>query len=98
MKYVIFDSEEGNDFLKAITKLRNADEAAEFFTDMFTPSEARAFVARWRAAVLLNQKVPYLDIQKTTGLSSATVARVSQALQYGTGGFKKVLDRFGRTK
>lgn len=98
MKYVIFDSEEGNDFLKAITKLRNADEAAEFFTDMFTPSEARAFVARWRAAQMLNDKIPYLDIQKTTGLSSATVARVSQSLQYGTGGFKKVLDRFSRSK
>lgn len=93
MNYVTFDTPEGEEFLKAITKLRTTNEVAEFFSDLFTPAEARTFVSRWKAAMMLFQKIPYLDIQKETGLSSATVARVSQALQYGTGGLEKVINR-----
>ncbi len=93
MNYVTFDTPEGEEFLKALTKLRNEPEVAEFFSDMFTPAEARTFVSRWKAAQMLHKKIPYVEIQKETGLSSATVARVSQALQYGTGGLKKILER-----
>ena len=93
MNYVTFDTEDGQEFLKAVTNLRNSDKVAEFFSDLFTPSEARTFVSRWKAALLLYKKVPYIEIQKETGLSSATVARVSQALQYGTGGLQRILER-----
>ncbi|MCA9379449.1 transposase [Candidatus Dojkabacteria bacterium] len=96
MNYPVFDSEYGEDFLKAITKLRNGEEVAEFMSDMFTPAEARTFVSRWKAAKMLSQGTPYVEIQKQTGLSSATVARVSQALQFGTGGYRKVLERLKR--
>lgn len=93
MNYVAFDTPEGQDFLKVITKIRTTEEVAEFFSDLFTPSEARTFVSRWKAATMLYKKTPYLDIQKETGLSSATVARVSQAIQFGTGGLVKLLSR-----
>jgi TrpR-related protein YerC/YecD len=98
MNYVTFDTKEGQDFLKALTKLRSTEEVAEFFSDMFTPAEARTFVSRWKAATMLYQKTPYLDIQKETGLSSATVARVSQAIQYGTGGLIKILERLTKNR
>lgn len=93
MHYAVFDTPEGEQFIKAITKLRTPDEVAEFLSDVFTPSEARIFSARFNAAVLLDKRVPYMEIQKTTGLSSATIARVSQAIQFGTGGYRKILDR-----
>lgn len=93
MSYTVFDTPEGEDFLKAINKLRTPDEVSEFLSDMFTPAEARSFVSRWKAATMLYEGTPYVEIQKLTGLSSATVARVSQALQFGTGGYRKVLDR-----
>jgi TrpR-related protein YerC/YecD len=96
MNYVTFNTPEGQEFLKAITKLRSTEEVAEFFSDMFTPAEARTFVSRWKAGSMLFAKIPYLDIQKETGLSSATVARVSQAMQYGTGGLMKILERLGK--
>lgn len=98
MRYVALTTPEGEDFVKAITKLRDEAEVGEFLTDMFTPAEARVFVARWRAAKMLFESVPYVEIQKETGLSSATVARVSQAMKYGTGTLKKVLDRIGKRK
>ena len=96
MNYIVFDSPEGESFLKAITKLRDPKEVSEFVSDMFTPSEARTFISRWKAAQMLYDGTPYVEIQKTTGLSSATVARVSQALQYGTGGLKRILERMGK--
>lgn len=97
MSYTVFDSPEGEEFLKAITKLRTPAEVGEFLSDMFTPAETRAFVSRWRAARMLNEGIPYTEIQKITGLSSATVARVSQALQFGSGGYQKVLSRLSKT-
>lgn len=96
MNYAVFQTPEGEGFLKALTKLRNEEEVGEFMSDMFTPAEARVFVSRWKAAIMLYENTPYVEIQKQTGLSSATVARVSQALQFGTGGYKKVLDRLYR--
>jgi len=93
MRYPVFDTHEGEIFIKAITKLRTPEEVGELFSDLFTPGEARTLVSRFKAALLLDDRVPYLDIQKQTGLSSATIARVSQAMQYGTGGYKKILDR-----
>lgn len=97
MNYASLETEAGKDFLKAVSKLRTAEEIGEFFTDMFTPAEARTFVSRWRAASQLYDKIPYLDIQKETGLSSATVARVSQAMQYGSGGLNKILQRIKKS-
>ena len=98
MNYIAFDSPEGEVLLKAITKLRTPQEVGEFFSDMFTPAEARTFISRWKAVQMLYDGVPYVEIQKETGLSSATIARVSQALQYGTGGYRKLLDRISKRK
>ncbi len=98
MNYVVFDSQEGEEFLRALLKLRDQKEVGEFFSDMFTPAEARAFVSRWKAAKMLHAGTPYVEIQKSTGLSSATIARVSQALQYGTGGYKRILDRLAKRR
>ncbi len=96
MNYPVFDTQDGESFLKAITKLRDSEEVAEFLSDMFTPAEARAFVSRWKAARMLYEGTPYTEIQRSTGLSSATVARVSQSLQFGTGGYIKALSRLFR--
>ncbi len=88
---------EAKEFIKAVSKLRDAKEAEEFFGDLFTPAEAQTFAMRWKAAQMLHAGLPYTDIQKLTGLSSATIARVSQALQFGKGGYHKILDRTQRT-
>jgi len=93
MHYIAFDSAEGEAFIKAITKLRTSEEVSDFLTDLFTPAEAQIFISRWRAVQMLYEGKPYVEIQKETGLSSATIARVSQSLKYGTGGYRKVLDR-----
>ena len=35
----------------------------------------------------------YADISRETGMSTATISRVSKCLEYGAGGYKTVLER-----
>jgi len=79
--------------LKAILELRNLNESKKFFRDLLTEPELIEFGKRWQAAKMLNEKIPYTKIEKKTGLSSTTVARISKWLQKGTGGYKLMLNR-----
>ena len=88
-----FHRDGGQSLLKALTRLRNSEETAEFLGDLLSPKEIQNIVNRWRAVELLDQKESYLDIQRQTGLSSATVAKMSTALKFGTGMLKKVIAR-----
>ena len=48
---------------------------------------------RLKVAKLLRSKTSYSAINKETGVSSATISRVSRCLDYGTGGYQLVLER-----
>ena len=37
----------------------------------------------------------YVDINKLTGASTATICRVSKCVNYGEGGYKTAIDRLG---
>lgn len=78
---------------KAILALKNIDEARCFFRDLLTQVEILEFSNRWKAAKMLSKKQRYTLIEKETGLSSTTVARVSKWLNYGMNGYKLVLRR-----
>jgi uncharacterized protein YerC len=47
---------------------------------------------------MLEQKVPYSRIERETGASSTTVARVSRWLNTGMGGYKLMIERMKRVK
>lgn len=81
--------------VKAILTLRSADEARRFLRDLLTPDEIREFAKRFQTAEMLAKKVPYSVIEKRTGLSSTTVARVAHWLHHGKGGYGLVLKRLG---
>jgi TrpR-related protein YerC/YecD len=78
---------------KAFLKCRNEEEIMKFMRDLMTMKELEAFALRWKAAQMLTDGVAYLDIERQTGLSSATIARVSEYLKYGYDGYKIVLER-----
>jgi len=84
----------GSDKLwQAVLELKNIEEARRFFRDLLTEPEILEFSNRWKAARMLNQKVPYTEIAKQTGLSSRTIARISQWLNRGKGGYKFMIKR-----
>lgn len=77
----------------AILALKTKDECADFFDDLCTVPELLEMSRRIFAAKLLSENKIYTDIAEQTGLSTATISRVSRSLKYGSDGYRRVLDR-----
>ena len=92
-----WDNLKTKDLLSALLILKNVRELKRFLRDLLTEQEILEFSRRWQAAKMLNNNVPYPIIEKETGLSSRTIARVSKWLNKGMGGYKLVLKRMGLT-
>ncbi len=82
--------------LAAILALETADEAARFLRDLLTRGEIEELTKRLRAAEMLTEGRSYAEIEKETGFSSTTVARVSKWLNRGKGGYKAILAKLHR--
>lgn len=72
--------------------LHTPEEVENLFKDLLTEHEIKEVSNRWKVAQLLYQKVPYKDIEKETGISSTTIAKISKLLTNRRGGFKKMLE------
>lgn len=94
------DDKKIGELIRVILAVKTRNEAKRFFRDLLTESELIEFGNRWKAARMLDKKIPYTEIIKETGLSSTTVARVSDWLNGGMGGYKLILKRIknGKTK
>lgn len=87
------DKKELSKLYKAILTLKTTDECAAFFDDICTIQELEALCQRFQVACELSEGKSYIDINKTTGASTATICRVSKCLNYGDGGYKTVIER-----
>jgi len=92
-----WDNKTTEELLEAICALKDKKEAKKFFRDLLTPQEIIEFGKRWQAARMLNKDIPYSEIQKKTGLSSTTVARIARWLNYGMGGYRLMIERLANT-
>lgn len=82
-----------NNLYQAILSLKNEKEAQKFLRDLLTEAEIKEFANRWKVAQMLDSKIKYDVIEKETGMSSTTIARISKWLNTGTGGYKFMLKR-----
>lgn len=87
------DNKKTKDLFEAILDLRNIKEAKSFFRDLMTESEIIEFGNRWQAAQMLYNNISYTEIEKETGLSSRTIARVSKWLNKGKGGYLLMIQK-----
>jgi len=81
------------DLFRVILKLKNIRETKKFFRDLLTSEEIIEFGKRWQVAQMLNKNISYEKIEKETGLSSRTIARISKWLSRGMGGYKLMLKK-----
>lgn len=86
-------SRESKMLVRAFLDLKSEGEVRRFLRDLMTEGEIREFSKRLWVAELLQQDVAYTVIEKKTGLSSATIARVSKWLKSKEGGYRDILDR-----
>ncbi|MDO8522216.1 MAG: YerC/YecD family TrpR-related protein [bacterium] len=88
-----WNSKENKKLIQAILGLKTAYEARGFLRDLMTTKEIEEFGKRLQVAEMLSENIPYTTIEKKTGLSSTTIARVSKWLSNGMGGYKSVIKR-----
>jgi TrpR-related protein YerC/YecD len=78
---------------EAILKLESVEECKKFFRDLCTVSELGSMAERFAVVKMIQQGIPYRQISKKTGSSTATITRVAHWLHHGKGGYKLILER-----
>ncbi len=78
---------------EAILNLESAEECYGFFEDICTIKEIQDMSQRLEVAILLRNGLNYQDISKKTGVSTATISRVSKCLNYGSGGYSAAIEK-----
>jgi TrpR-related protein YerC/YecD len=80
---------------EAILAMKTVEECYAFFEDACTIKEILDVSQRLKAAKMLSSGANYADISRETGMSTATISRVSKCLEYGAGGYRLAIERVG---
>ena len=86
-------TEEMNKLFETILKLDNIEECYSFFEDICTIKEIQDMSQRLETAILLSKGLSYQQIAEKAAVSSATIGRVSKCLNYGSGGYRKAIEK-----
>lgn len=93
-------TKEAKALYKVLLSLETTDEMRRFLGDLLTPAEIKEFSNRWQVAQMLDKKIPYEQIEKKTGMSTTTIARINKWLTGtlgGLGGYRLVLKKMKQT-
>lgn len=85
-----------DELVDAFARLRDPEAVGAFLRDICTTNELAAMGQRLQVARLVDEAIPYQEISRRTGASTATVTRVAHWLHYGEGGYGAVLKRTRR--
>ena len=78
---------------QALLSLQNEEECEAFLRDLCTMKELADMAQRLEAAEMLLQGNTYEQIVKSVRISTATISRINQCIQYGSGGYRTVVSR-----
>ncbi len=87
------DSKLLQELYEAIISLETVKECENFLSDLCTIKELQAMAQRLRSAKLLLQGKTYNEVMEETDISSATLARVSKCVRYGSGSYASVIQK-----
>ncbi len=86
------NNQEIADLCNVFAKLDNPQDIRSFLEDLCTIKELQDFAQRLSVARKLDAGELYTSISDLTGASATTIARVSKCLNYGSGGYRHVID------
>ena len=86
-------TKEVDELFDAIISLNTREECYSFFEDALTVKEILDIAQRLKAAKMLRSGASYSEVCRETGMSTATISRVSKALERGAGGYAIVIGR-----
>lgn len=87
-----------DNLFKAILSLKDVEECYEFFEDICTIKEVNDMAQRLQTAEMLLNGKTYDQIVKDVEISTATISRINRCIQYGPGGYKKIIERIKENK
>ena len=79
--------------VEALASISDKNDLQNFLRDVMTEKEIIEISSRLEAARMLQAGVKYTDIVAKTKLSSRTIARISDWMQNGCGGYATVLNQ-----
>lgn len=91
-------NEEIDKLFEAILLLKDKEECYRFFDDLCTINEIEAFAQRLEVAKMLFSKMTYQEIEKQTGISAATISKISKSFSFGPGGYEMIINRLNDTE
>lgn len=89
---------ETDTLFEAILCLENVEECYDFFEDLCTMKELSDMTQRLQAAEMLLDGDTYEVVVKKVGISTATISRINRCIQYGRGGYEKLIRRMREKK
>lgn len=89
-------NEQIDKLFEAILKLETKEECYRFFDDLCTINEIEAFGQRLMVAKMIHNKMTYQEIEKETGISAATISKISKSYMYGPKGYKMIIDKLNK--
>ena len=82
-----------DELCEAILSLKTREECYAFLEDICTIKELLEMSQRLSVAKLLSRGISYSQISQKTGVSTATISRISRCIEYGSGGYKMIIER-----
>lgn len=83
---------------RMLASLESEEEVRMLLEDLCTFKEIEQMAQRLECAELLMQGKTYAQIAELTDISTATLSRISRCIQYGSGGYSRLLyDRMMQT-
>ena len=73
---------------KCLSSIQSSEEITALLNDLFSIREMQDISQRLSVAIMLDKGFSYSEIEKTTGSSASTIARVSKCLTHGDGGYR----------
>lgn len=86
-----WDDTKSQQFATVLVNITDVDFMLRFLRDVMTEKEIAEISARFEAARMLKAGEKYQEIAQKTKLSSRTIARISNWLKNGTGGYSEAL-------
>ena len=78
---------------KVLANFTNEKDIERFLKDLLSRKEYESLSERWKVVLLLESGHSYREIAEKTGVSTATVTRVSKCLNTPKSGYRLALDQ-----
>ena len=84
--------------VEVLSALSDKNDCYAFLEDLCTIREIMDMSQRLEVAILLKKGTNYQEINRRTGVSTATISRVNKCLSYGNGGYESAISTLSEEK